>query len=68
MKEFKEHDLKELAAKEAGFSRSKIKGLEMYGNGVFLTYIRFEVCGRIYTLLYNEVSEKYLLDIAEGDF
>lgn len=68
MKEFKASDLKELAAKEAGFSKSKIIPLEMYGNGVFLTYIRFEVCGRIYTLLYNEVSGKYLLDMAEGDF
>lgn len=68
MKEFKAIDLKNLVAKEAGFSRSKIIPLEMYSNGAFLTYARFEVCGRVYSLLYNEVSGKYVLDTQKGDF
>ena len=68
MKEFKANDVKILAAKEAGFSKTKVIPLEMCGNGVFLTYARFEVCGRVYSLLYNEISGKYLLDLCEGDF
>lgn len=68
MKEFKASDVKFLAAKEAGFSKSKVIPLEMSSNGVFIDYARFEVCGRIYTLLYNNATNKFMLDIAEGDF
>ena len=68
MRGFNANSAKELAAKEAGFQKTKIIPLEMYGNGVFLTYVRFEVCGRVYSLLYNEVSGKYLLDLCEGDY
>lgn len=68
MRGFNANSVKELAAKEAGFQKTKIIPLEMYDNGVFLTYARFEVCGRVYSLLYNEVSGKYLLDLCEGDY
>lgn len=68
MKAFKANDLKVLAAKEAGFSKTKIIPLEMYDNGAFLTYARFEVCGRVYSLLYNEISGRYLLDLCDGDY